>query len=286
MKPSQSRADDLGAEGALGQPLAERRQASGAGGSRLRALSCRSWRSRSATVSARSRATLGAEVLPVKVARPERGGAAVHLRERHLRRGGEGGDALGQPESVPRASLLHGQERDGRHHDKPQDRVLPVADQHDQTRRTLRSDQAGIATFFRRSSSSSTLPVPSATHESGSSATVMGRFVSCRSRRSSPRSSAPPPVRTMPLSTMSAASSGGVRSRHGPHRVHDGHDGLAQRLADLLVGDHDGLRDAVDQVAALDLHRPALAAHRVGRAELDLDLFRPPLADEQVVVLA
>jgi hypothetical protein len=41
---------------------------------------------------------------------------------------------------------------------------------------------AGIATFFNRSSSSSTLPVPSATHESGSSPGVTGRLVSCRNR--------------------------------------------------------------------------------------------------------
>src|SRR5438309_173873 len=64
------------------------------------------------------------------------------------------------------------------------------------------------------------------------------------------------------------------------------HDGLAQRLADLLVRDHDGLRDAIDEVAPLDLHGAPVAAHRIGGAERHLDLLGPPLAHEQVVVLA
>ena len=66
----------------------------------------------------------------------------------------------------------------------------------------------------------------------------------------------------MPLSTMSAASSGGV-----------------------LVGDDDGLGDAVDEVAALHLHGGPVSGHGIGRPQLDLDLFRPPLAHEHVVVL-
>src|SRR5204863_2352515 len=71
-----------------------------------------------------------------------------------------------------------------------------------------------------------------------------------------------------------------------PHRLDDRHDGLAERFANLLVGDDDGLRDAVDQVATLDLHRPPIAAHRVGGTERDLDLLGPPLTDEEIVVLA
>ena len=72
---------------------------------------------------------LGAEVLPVEVADPHRGGAPVNARERHLRRGRDGGNALGEPEPLAGAGLLRGQKRHGRHHDEPQDRVLPVADQ-------------------------------------------------------------------------------------------------------------------------------------------------------------
>jgi len=63
------------------------------------------------------------------------------------------------------------------------------------------------------SNSSMHLPEPKATECSGSSATWIGMLVSCLSRSSSPRSMAPPPVRTIPLSMTSAASSGGVRSR-------------------------------------------------------------------------
>src|SRR4029077_10264625 len=38
------------------------------------------------------------------------------------------------------------------------------------------------------------------------------------------------------------------------HRVHDQADGLGQGLPDLGVGDGQGLGDALDEVAALDLH--------------------------------
>ena len=57
----------------------------------------------------------------------------------------------------------------------------------------------------------------------------------------------------MPLSTMSAASSGGVFSSASEHGLDDGVDRLAERLADLVGVDDDGLRDAGDQVAALHL---------------------------------
>ena len=127
--------------------------------------------------------------------------------------------------------------------------------------------QAGMATFFSRSSSSSTLPVPSATQDSGSSPCGDGQ------------------VRLLPQQMIETAQQRAAAGEHDAlvddvrrqlrrrplqtraHRFHDGHHRLAQRLADLLVGDHDGLRDPVDQVAPLDLHRPPLAAHRIGRAE-------------------
>jgi len=55
--------------------------------------------------------------------------------------------------------------------------------------------------------SSSTLPVPIATEEMGSSATRTGMPVSSSRSRSVPLSSAPPPVRVTPRSMVSAASS-------------------------------------------------------------------------------
>ncbi|CDA79651.1 putative uncharacterized protein [Clostridium sp. CAG:242] len=60
---------------------------------------------------------------------------------------------------------------------------------------------------------SRSLPVPAATQSSGFSATCTGIPVSLEISWSSPRSSAPPPVRVIPWSMMSADSSGGVRSR-------------------------------------------------------------------------
>ena len=56
---------------------------------------------------------------------------------------------------------------------------------------------------------SSALPPPRATQVSGSSATTTGMPVSSINKRSRLRSSAPPPVSTMPRSEMSDASSGG-----------------------------------------------------------------------------
>src|SRR5690606_37890182 len=63
------------------------------------------------------------------------------------------------------------------------------------------------------SKSSRIRPVPRTTQVSGSSSTWIGSPVSCDSSWSRPRISAPPPVITMPRSTMSLASSGGVISR-------------------------------------------------------------------------
>ena len=59
----------------------------------------------------------------------------------------------------------------------------------------------------RSSIISSALPPPRATQVSGSSATMTGKPVSFDKRRSSSRNKEPPPVKTRPLSAMSAASS-------------------------------------------------------------------------------
>src|SRR5258707_8463618 len=67
-------------------------------------------------------------------------------------------------------------------------------------------------TRFNRSKSDSILPVPNTTEASGSSARETGRPVSIDSLLSRFFNNAPPPVSTMPRSTMSAESSGGVRS--------------------------------------------------------------------------
>src|SRR5208282_909564 len=72
-------------------------------------------------------------------------------------------------------------------------------------------DQSTV-TSRSNDNSSSALPAPITTAVSGSSASVTGSPVSSRSSTSRLRSSAPPPASTMPLSTMSDASSGGVRS--------------------------------------------------------------------------
>ena len=66
-------------------------------------------------------------------------------------------------------------------------------------------------------------------------------------------------------------------------RVDDDPDGLREGLADLRVGEREGLRDALDEVAALDLHRDRLV-ERVGRPDLDLDLLGRALADQEVVL--
>src|SRR6266852_3836344 len=67
---------------------------------------------------------------------------------------------------------------------------------------TCRSSRKSLSIF----------PVPSTTEASGSSAIETGKPVSSRMRLSRFFSSAPPPVRTMPRSLISAESSGGVRS--------------------------------------------------------------------------
>ena len=57
-------------------------------------------------------------------------------------------------------------------------------------------------------------PAPSTAQRVGSLPIRIGRCVAPRSSYSSLLSKAPPPVSTMRVSTMSAASSGGIRSRH------------------------------------------------------------------------
>ena len=54
--------------------------------------------------------------------------------------------------------------------------------------------------------------MPNATDNNGSSAIETGSPVDCLSTVSIPFSNAPPPVRTIPLSTISAANSGAVFS--------------------------------------------------------------------------
>ena len=69
-----------------------------------------------------------------------------------------------------------------------------------------------MVTSFKSSMWSSALPLPSTTALMGSSQTMTGSPVSSRRSTSRLARSAPPPVSTMPLSTISAASSGGVFS--------------------------------------------------------------------------
>ena len=67
-------------------------------------------------------------------------------------------------------------------------------------------------------------------------------------------------------------------------RVDDLHERLLERGADLLGGQHDGLGQAGDQVAAPDL-RLHLLLQRVGGADLELDLLGRLLADQELVLL-
>src|SRR5262245_8210560 len=84
---------------------------------------------------------------------------------------------------------------------------------HHQKGRRKRTHHYSIETFRSRLKSDSILPAPRTTDDSGSSATDTGSPVSARKRSPIFCRSAPPPVSTIPRSQMSAASSGGVRSR-------------------------------------------------------------------------
>ena len=84
------------------------------------------------------------------------------------------------PEDRP--ARLHGQKEQAHEGDREQFRpakfhgaIALGTRPHESREPRATSAQAGIATFFRRSSSSSTLPVPRATHESGSSADRHGQ---------------------------------------------------------------------------------------------------------------
>ena len=67
-------------------------------------------------------------------------------------------------------------------------------------------------TFLSNLGSPKTFPAPKATAESGSIASVMGKPVASFSKASKPFISDPPPATTNPLSTISAANSGGAVS--------------------------------------------------------------------------
>ena len=66
-------------------------------------------------------------------------------------------------------------------------------------------------------------------------------------------------------------------------RVDDLRDRRLERLADLVAGHLDAARQAGQQVAAAEGHRPLLRS-RVGRSDRDLDLLGGPLAHQQVVL--
>lgn len=70
-----------------------------------------------------------------------------------------------------------------------------------------------IIVSFRSERSSRTFPAPRTTVDKGSSLIDMGSPVSSLSKSSRFLSSDPPPVNTIPVSIISAASSGGVCSR-------------------------------------------------------------------------
>jgi hypothetical protein len=87
----------------------------------------------------------------------------------------------------------------------------------------------------------------------------------------------------IPVSTRSAASSGGGLLQAGTDRRHDGPDRLPERLLDLIACDDDAPGEAVDEVPSLDVHLLACSARRGGRAQVDLNLLRLPLPDQQAV---
>ena len=99
-------------------------------------------------------------------------------------------------------------------------------------RRAARQAQSlmKMAPSFSRCSSAS--PQPRTTQVKGSSATTTGRPVSSCSKRSRSRSSAPPPVRAMPLSVMSALQLG----RRLFERDLDGRDDLVERIGKRFGG--------------------------------------------------
>src|SRR6185503_6358011 len=149
----------------------------------------------------RGRVVSGTEILNHRAAGPLLLGALLQPQE-----GNQNGLAHDGADG-----LAHGGRRGERSHrqshtHEEKERIVAgertIRPRHDQSERTLR--------YF--SKSSRIRPAPRTTHVSGSSSTWIGSPVSCASRMSSPRISAPPPVMIMPRSTMSLASSGGVIS--------------------------------------------------------------------------
>ena len=60
---------------------------------------------------------------------------------------------------------------------------------------------------------------------------------------------------------------------------------VAERLPDVVLTEDDALREAIDEIPALHFHGALFTLPRVGRPEVDLDLFGPTLADQKVIVL-
>src|SRR5207247_8186137 len=67
------------------------------------------------------------------------------------------------------------------------------------------------------------------------------------------------------------------------HRIHDSRNRVCQRFAYFFVGDCQRSRNALDQVASLDLHLNRLFTWP-GRAKLDLNGLRRALADQEIVL--
>ena len=81
---------------------------------------------------------------------------------------------------------------------------------------------------------------------------------------------------------MSAASSGGVFSNTAftASMIEPSGSAIASRTSSEVIVD--GLRQAVDEIAATDVHRH-LRIETVRRADADLDVFRGALADHEIV---
>src|SRR6516164_8515000 len=142
-----------------------------------------------------------------------------------------------------------------------------------------------MSTFLRVASSSRARPIPSTTLFSGSSVSVTGIPVSSASSRSRPRSSDPPPAIMIPRSTISAASSGGVRSSvvFTAATIPAIGSAIAARISVLVIRTARGNPDTRSRPPDLNC---LLLALRARRADGDLDAFRRPFADQQVVRLA
>ena len=138
-------------------------------------------------------------------------------------------------------------------------------------------------TRSRVPNSSTQRPAPRATACSGSSAACTGTPSSWLSRSSSPRSSAPPPVRAMPRSTTSPASSGGQTSST-----------VRTSSTICTTGVSMARRTSADPIVTVlgspvTRSRPRtrsvqLLAQREGRARADLEVLGAALAQQQRVL--